>query len=446
MVFFCYVVTMRTCLAIVTLWFLATPALAADAPRELQTWEDADVLLRARSADLRIALDDVLRAEAQSRTALAAALPTINATGSGSLNLVTNQGVQFCTVDGRQQACPVDIPIKRFADGNVSLSHPLVNVRAWHVIGTTNRGVEAATLAAEDTRRIVTLSVANSVVAVFTTERVAELNRIGLQNAETRLALAKQRLALGSGVLLDVIRAEQDLATAKASLVTGDESVRQARESLGLALGVAAPVSVAKTFNLDAVEASARKMCKPVNSPQERADVLALRKREEVAERTRTEASLAFLPTLNVASQVFTTTRDTGQAPNTTWNVQGILSWNIWDGGARYGLMRDTEAQVDQARQRGDAQERRATIESVQAARSVSVSTESRKVAEEARNLAEQVDRLTRIAFAEGRGTSLELVAAATALRQAEVNLALREFELVRAKLTAMLALSRCNN
>src|SRR5436309_2137299 len=48
------------------------------APKSIASWEEALTYVRARSTDLRIAYDEVLRAEALQRTALAGALPQIN--------------------------------------------------------------------------------------------------------------------------------------------------------------------------------------------------------------------------------------------------------------------------------------------------------------------------------------------------------------------------------
>jgi hypothetical protein len=67
-----------------------------------------------------------------------------------------------------------------------------------------------------------------------------------------------------------------------------------------------------------------------------------------------------------------------------------------------------------------------------------------RRVAGSARDLAAENDRLTRAAYVEGRGTSLELVAAAQTLRETEIQLALRDFELVRARVLAVLTLATC--
>jgi outer membrane protein TolC len=74
----------------------------------------------------------------------------------------------------------------------------------------------------------------------------------------------------------------------------------------------------------------------------------------------------------------------------------------------------------------------------------VTVADERRRVAGSVRDLAAENDRLTRAAYLEGRGTSLELVAAAQALREAEIQLALRDFDLVRARVLAVLTLATC--
>jgi outer membrane protein TolC len=74
----------------------------------------------------------------------------------------------------------------------------------------------------------------------------------------------------------------------------------------------------------------------------------------------------------------------------------------------------------------------------------VQVAEQARQVAEKTRDLARETDRLTRVSFGLGRGTSLELVDAGRQLRDAESTLALREFDVVQAKIRALLALSLC--
>src|SRR5690348_15883298 len=56
----------------------------------IASWDQAIAYLRARSTDLRIALDQVRQAEAQTRTALADYLPTMTGTGQYTHNILTN--------------------------------------------------------------------------------------------------------------------------------------------------------------------------------------------------------------------------------------------------------------------------------------------------------------------------------------------------------------------
>lgn len=408
---------------------------------EISTWEEALQHVRARSTDLRIAAQEIARAEGQSRVALAGALPQLNGTATYTHNLITNDTVQF---GGGTTLIPVQTPFPNFLNASATLSQPVLNIRAWYAIGTAHRAEDFAALSLEDTKRNIALNVANSIVGVVTAERVAELNRAGLRNALTRLELTSRKTALGSGTGLDVIRARQDVETARATLVAGDESLRQAREALGLALGLPEQVGVPPSVDLNGLEASAKGSCRPAGSVDERADVLALQKRIEISHRQVNDVKNQFVPTIDFRSTVATTTVNTGAAPNTTWNVQAVLTVPIWDGGVKYGNMRDFQAQELQAVERLEAGKRKATIEVTQARRGVSVAEDRRKVAVATRDLAAENDRLTRASYLEGRGTSLELITAAQALREAEIQLALRDFELVKARVLAILALASC--
>jgi outer membrane protein, multidrug efflux system len=412
---------------------------------EVATWEEALRHVRARSTDLRIAVEDVARAEAQQRTALAGALPSLNGTAAFTHNNITNQGAQFAGIGPSGPITrPVEVPFPNFLTGSLVASQPLLALRAWHAMGTAGVARDAARLTMEDSKRLIALSVANAMVGVVTAERIAELNRMGLRNALQRLDLTSRKTALGGGTGLDVLRARQDVEVARATLVTGDETLRQSRESLGLALGVPEQIGVPPNVDISGLEQAARTACRPAGSVEERPDVAALRTRTEVAHRTVNDVKYQFAPTVNLQSTLATTTLDTGASPNTTWNVQAILSVPFWEGGARYGNLHDAQAQERQALERLEAQKRKATIEVTQARRGVTVAEDSARVSTSARDLAAETDRLTRAAYLEGRGTSLELVTAAQALRQAEIQLALREFEVVKARVLAVLSLASC--
>lgn len=412
---------------------------------EIANWEEALKHVRARSTDLRIALQEIERAEGQSRVALAGVLPTINGTAQYTHNIITNPTVQFGRApDGSPITIPVRTPFPDFITAQAQIIQPVFAPRAWYQMGTADRAIDVSKISVDEAKRTIALAVANAMVGVVTAERVAELNRLGLKNALTRLELTTRRAALGGGTGLDVVRARQDVELARANLVVGDEDLRQKRETLGIALGLPEQVGVPPTVDLNGLEADARRACKPAANVDDRPDVAALRGRAELAGRAHNDVKYQFSPTVDVRSAVATTTVNTGAAPNTTWNVQAVLTVPLWEGGARYGALHTTTAEQIQAEERLEAARRTATIQVVQARRAVTVADERRRVAASTRDLAAENDRLTRAAYVEGRGTSLELVATAQALRDAEIQLAQRDLDLVRARVLAVLALATC--
>lgn len=338
----------------------------------------------------------------------------------------------------------MQVPFPDFATGQLVATQPVLALRAWNAIGTARVAADATRLSFDDAKRQIALAVANAIVGVVTAERIAELNRVGLRNALSRHELTVRKSALGGATGVDVIRARQDVEVARATLVAGDESLRQAREMLGLALGLPEQVGVPPTVDISGLERDARSTCKPAPTVDARPDVASLRTRVEVAHRTVNDVKYQFAPTVNLQSGISTTTVDTGASPNTTWNVQGVLVVPLWDGGARYGNLRDAHAQEAIAEQRLEAGRRSAIIQVAQAKRGVTVAEDRQRVAGAARDLSAETDRLTRLAYQEGRGTSLELITAAQSLRESEIQLALREFELVKARVLAVLALASC--
>jgi outer membrane protein TolC len=423
------------------------------APRSVSTWEETLELIRARSTDLRTAYDEVVRAEGLTRSALAATLPTIALTGTTTYQ--TGNYPILSLVTGRPCAagatsCVSTAPNANSLAGQATLTQPLIALEAWHSISTSRANEKVVTLSFEDMKRTIALNVANAIIGVVTAERVAELNRVGTRNALERLDIAQRKHELGSATTLDIVRAQQDVESARATLVTGDESLLQAREALGLALGLPEQVGVTKDLKMDGLVQSAIDSCKVAPSVEQRADVAAARARLLVAKRNVDDVYYQFLPTLTAESTVAYSNLYAGVAgepassATTTWNILGVLSVPLWDGGLRYGALRQTRALEDEARQSFESLRRQAIIQVEQARRDVGVAEKSRSVAASLRALAAETDRLTRVGYVEGQGTSLELVIAAAALREADITLALRDFDLVKARVLAILALANC--
>jgi outer membrane protein, multidrug efflux system len=424
----------------------------------VSTWREALSMVKSRSTDLRVSLLDLSRAEAQARVALGAALPPVSASANVTRQLIRSVVDPISGSPSIQSFPPRAVTY----GGSLTASIPLFAPRAWHNIGTAEQQQRVAEMSISEQRRVLAAAVADALVAVISAERVAELNRVGLRNALERLALTRRRAELGVANALDVLRVEQDAATARGAIVTGDENLRQARESFGLALGFPEAFGVPRDMNIDAFAQESERACPRIGSIEERSDVAVARERVVLARRGVRDVELSFLPTIDLRTVYSVSIQpfynDFSKNPqlaslgivdrqNTlhSWSIAGVLSWNIFDGGSRYGSLRDNRIQTEQAEVRVEAARRAAQIQVQRALRGVEVADTARKVATETRNLARETDRLTRVSFDLGKGTSLELVDAGRALRQTEIQLALREFDQVQAKIRALLALSTCD-
>jgi outer membrane protein TolC len=419
----------------------------APAPHVLGGFRDALDLVASRSIELAVALKEIERAEGLTRQALGAALTTVTATGTVKADLIRKDVTSVDYAASAQSGAVVNttttVPPTPTALASLTATQPIFAPRAWHAIGTARRSVEVARLSSENVRRTILTAVANAIVGVVTAERVAEINRVGLKTALERLELTQRRARLGSGTRLDVVRAEQDVTSARAQIVTGDESLRLAREALGLSLGSTDAYGVLPTISIDGIEQALHDACKP-GTPETRPDVLSARAQVEVAERTVKEARLGFSPTAAVSSTFSYSSEQMQNTLHYAWSVQGVLTVPIWDGGSRYGEIRAAKATSESQRARLEGTRRQATLDAIQAQRSVDVADQARAQSTATRDLARESSRLTQAAYESGAATSFELVDAGRQLRQAELDLVLKEFSVVKARMAALLATATC--
>lgn len=402
-------------------------------PQVLSNWQQALELVRSRSTSVAQARAQVALAQAQSRQALVQVLPNLGANAGVTRNLLFAR-----RPDGLR------VPEATEWAASVTLQQSLVDLQAWHDIGTSRVREQAAAVSAEDAERIALRDLANTIVNVITAERVAEVNRVSLRSNLSTLDLTKKRTLLGAASAVDVLRAEQEVASSRAQLVAGDEALRVARESLGLALGFPEAWGVTPDIKVDQLAADARSACTTVQSADQRSDVRSARMNLEASERDVSSPSYGRAPTLGLQSSLQYNSPDRGLRP-VTWSIGAVLSVPIYDGGALGALRSVNEANMEQSRQNLTQVERLARLEATQAQRAVQVAQATFEVSRQARDIAAESARLSRIAFVHGTGTSFDLVESARRQREAEIDVTIKEFDIVRAQIAALLALSNCN-
>lgn len=408
----------------------------------LGSWQQALGLIRKRSTSLATAQARIREANARSRQALSGVLPEITANGSVRRALLFATGATF-TGTGLRTDVRVPFPATVW-NASAALRQPLLDLRAWHDIATSEKATEAASIGAEDVERQALGALADTIVSVTTAERLAEVSRVSLRSNLSTLDLTQRRMRLGAASAVDVLRADQEVALNRSDVVQADESVRRAREALGIALGYPEGWGVAPNISVDGLAADAQSVCTRISDPEQRSDVRAARLNAEVSERNASSVSYGNAPTVDLVSDISYTTTPNIPRP-VQWSIGAVLTIPIYDGGRLTAERGVNNATAEVARQQLTETARVARLEAIQAERSIQVAEADFIVSRQARDIAEESARLARIAFVHGTGTSFDLVDSARRQRLAEIDVTLKEFEVVRARITALLALSNCN-
>ncbi len=406
-----------------------------DARQRIDSWAQALSLVRTHSPDYLANYATIKRAEALTRIALAALLPVVTGNGIYAHNFFQIQ-IPFGTQT-------IVTPSADNWTATATATWTPLNARAFYDWGSAKGNVTATTLSFDDKRRQIALGLVSSMLTTLASARVSDLNRVGLRSALERLHLTEARLQFGQGTPLDVDRASADAAAARRNVIDGDELATRAREALGVAVGSPEPMGVASTLDLVAFEQAVVRTCRLNDAIENRPDVRAARERVRLSQRAVTSALLAPLPTLGIASQAIYMSSPV-LAPNGTFAVEAVLTIPFYDGGYRYGQLRDARGAEEQAVAALEQTRLAAVVSSAQTKRSVDVTRARYDVIKTERDLAQRIDLRTRDAYARGRGTSLDLVTSAQALRQAEINLAILEFQVAEAQADAVLENAEC--
>jgi outer membrane protein TolC len=430
------------------------PMLAPVPPprRVVSSWAEAQQMLRTRSTNLKTALAQVVQAEGQTMVAFAQYLPSLGGCAGGSSAppgcanaSFTHQLITRTVTESAVGTVLTNVvPIPNTLTGSMTLSQDIINLQEFDQISINELMEDSSRMTVDDTRRTLDLSLANQIVSVVTAERSADINRVGLRVALEQLELSKRKENLGAATMLDVVRAKQNAANARVSLVSGDEALRQARESLGLTLGIPMEFGVAREMDVNAIAEDALHSCRVVDNVDQRPDIAAARTNLEVAKRNLRNTWYSFVPVLTGTSSLTATTAVNAGYPNPTWTLGAALSVPIFDGGTRLGQIKSQRAAEDIAAQALEALRQQAIIQVEMTKRGIAVAELSYQVSLEQRDLAALNDSMTQTGYSKGLGTSVDLVTASEAHRQAEQALVVAEFGVVKARLAAIMALSTC--
>lgn len=406
---------------------LVSPSILPAQTIERVTFEEAVRRALASHPTIQRAAADSIRADAVLQQVRGRALPTIDASVvTNVIDPVTRFGGSAIfprtqTVTTASLAVPLVMPV-RWAERNQAADQVLVSQRTL-----------------DEARRQIAVATGQAYLTIITQRRVLELNERALENARAHYEYANQRFEGGLGSRLNAIRAEQEVSANEARVEDARLGVLRAQEALGVVMAADGPVDagVEPVFDVP-----------PPTVPDAdlvgaREDVQTILARQSAAQRRASDAWKDYLPSVTA---LFTpeVLAPTGLFANArSWRASVLFSVPLLDVGQRRGQAREREALVDVVRAERTNAERQARSEIRTAREAVAATERALTHARRAAEQANEVVRITDIAFREGATTNIEVIDAQREARDAETAAAIAEDVVRRARLELLVATGR---
>jgi len=323
--------------------------------------------------------------------------------------------------------------------GNVQVVAPLYNARAWAALHRAEDAVDLARATEADARRAVAVAAARAWLTVSSQHRIVATSERALANAEAHRDFAQERFTGGVGNRLDAVRAAQDVAAVRMTLASQRAALARAQESLGVLAG--ADDALDATDDIDPPPPPPTPAA--VAEVARRADVRALEQRVRNTERAVGESWADYLPSLAAVFQPFYQNPPSLTQPLVGWQAQAVLSWVIFDGGARYGAADERRALRDDARAQLTGALRQARAEVRAAAEAARLADERAAAAREAAALAAEAAELADAAWRAGATGNLELIDARRRERDARATANMATDDARQARLDVLIAAGR---
>ena len=396
--------------------FTAATAESPDAVRPVArkiSLREAVAQALERNATARVAAADIRRVGGLMEQTRAASLPTLSVNATYT-RLNKELTAPFPGANGGTEN--VTIAAKDSLNIKGSLSIPILAPQAWADWSRAADQLENSKFSERDVQRTVGITTARAYLTVFAQRRQVEVNRQARDNALAHMQYADSRLRGGIGNRVDWARAGQDLEQNEALLQSSYANLYRSQETLGILLGEDQPVDVSDIPEIPGMPS----LEQALEESQGRSDILLFRQQEKAADRSLNMSWTEYLPNITVVGQPFYQEPSSLTSLKTGWQVQALLTWYLYDGGARYGRTHEREALLEQARINLDQTLRQSNSDVRAAIDNVERTTAAVERQRNSAKLADDAMRLADIAYRAGASTNLELIDAQRRARDAE--------------------------
>lgn len=438
-------------------------------------------LVSDKSFDLRVAAEEVTQANLQVRKAWALLLPQVSLGGTYSFSFpeqtvefgspsqnaqqallfrsladVVSSAAQFSQDPAERGAAlqqaeqlrqaaqdiesskPIEVVVQpaHMVSGQLQVSVPLFSGRATPLLQNAYEAVDISEAVVVQARAALLLAATRAYYGAVSAKKLMTIAREQQMNAERHRDALRQREALGLATAialqradLDVIRAEQQARAAHQgyAMTLGALGQLMAREEL---FDVEAPPDVPYVEQLDTMEGMIERAL------QARPEIAVRRSALAIAHRMRTDAWMAFLPSLTLVGQGRYTSNTSGFAAEPiTGAVMVQANVPIYDGGTRYATLKETASKIVQEELRLEQEERRIRSQVRGNLDDITLKRQALETADKGLTLAIDTRDNAHRLFDLGVATSLDVIDANLAVFFAQVEQTRAKLDLEQARL-----------
>jgi HAE1 family hydrophobic/amphiphilic exporter-1 len=390
------------------------------------TFDQAIAAAVDQNLTVQITATNVLRAEALLQQVRASTLPFVNVSAVNS-TLDAARGFDDNVVQPQNQwtlAPTVGIPVLAAA--------------RWAARAQQTERVEIERLNTTDVQRQIAISAATAYLAVINQKRLVEVQERSLETARAQVDYNQRRLEGGIGSRLNALRASQIASTEEGLVEIFRLNVQRAQEALGVLINANGPRDAAAEPAFEV----------PVIGPPEswlssRTDYRLFGAQRDLSQRIVRDSSRDWWPTANVSFDPSYVTPAGLFQPSGTWRLLLSVTQPVYDGGQRRGLRREREADLkaQELALEQIALQARAEVRTARAA--VEFQERALASARAAAASANEVLKITIIAFDAGASTNIEVIDAQRSARDLETAVALAEDRVRQARLDLLVGLGR---
>lgn len=413
---------MRENLIIIAVFFAALQLQA----QEVQSLTKAEVLQKVKTGNtqLKIAEKEVLAAKAAYQQTAAVFLPQIKASHTGMAT--TNPLMAFGSKLNQEILTQADFNPARLNNPSqiqdfqtkVEVQMPLVNLDGIYQRKAAKFAWQANQLQQERTAQNISLQVEKAYMQLQLAYKTKNLIEKSLAVAEENLRVAKDNQEAGYLQQADVLMVNMRVTELQNKLQFAKSNIQNSSNYLSVLMNEPQAIQFKPADSLEMQQT----LSQASGNIENRSDILAMQRASEAKKKQYQASKMNFLPRLNAFGSYEWHDDEIFQAGANGYLFGAELSWNLFDGGKRFGKTKESKARFQKARLEAEHYRNKSQLELQKAKRQKADIKNQVNLAEMAIEQAKEALRIRTNRFEEGLEKTTELL-------QAEVLYAQKQME-----------------